>query len=66
MAAIDLLAGSQTISVNPILKENDRIKEEYLYCIKKYVKTAKWQRRKYVKAALKIYDTILKGEERPP
>lgn len=62
MAAADLLAGSQIISVNPILKENDQIKAEYLYCIKKYVKTAKWQRRKYVKAALNIYDLILEGE----
>ncbi len=62
------LSMAHIIVKNPILKECEETKKEYLKRLRSYVSAGRWNRRKYEKAQLCAYDRILsetdKAEEK--
>lgn len=50
---------AQIITVNPILKETAKVKEQYYYYLKRLFRLVRWDKRKYVKTLLLFYADIL-------
>lgn len=56
------LAMAHIIKSNPIVRDSDEVKAEYLKRLKGYLRRAGWDRRKLVKAGLEAYEKIVMEE----
>lgn len=56
---IELLSMSHIIEKNPILKADIDIRKQYLQLLIKYLRIGKWNRLKYVKAQINLYENLL-------
>lgn len=59
MRQIDILASSQNIVFSPVLQQPPEVKRRYFCYLNKMIRLAKWNRRKYTKAQLVYYKSIL-------
>lgn len=56
---IESLCMSHIIQKNPIVKANIDIRKQYLNLLEKYLRTGGWNRLKYVKAQMSLYENLL-------
>lgn len=59
----DIFASTQIIFCNPVLKESSKIRAQYFVYLRKLLRLAKWDKRKYTKAQLAFYKTQLCTDE---
>ncbi|MEG2285448.1 MAG: hypothetical protein RSB90_07765, partial [Eubacterium sp.] len=59
----DVFASTQIIIFNPILKESLNYKIQYFMYLKKLIRLAKWDKRKYTKAQIAFYKSKLCEEQ---
>ena len=62
----DVFASTQIIMFNPIMKESLDYKTQYFMYLRKLIRLAKWDKRKYTKAQLEFYKGKLCGEQYQP
>ncbi|HCW53779.1 MAG TPA: hypothetical protein DG753_08595, partial [Clostridium sp.] len=60
---IDFLCMSNIIEKNPIVQATISIRKQYLDLLKKYLRIGKWNRLKYVKAQINLYENLLMEDE---
>ena len=60
---ISFLSISHIVVDNPIMREQEAVKNEYLERLAVYLKAGKWNRRKYERAELSAYEKIILGSE---
>ena len=60
---IDNLSMSHIVQYNPIIYANEVTKKKYLSCLTKYINIAGASKRKYIKAQIVAYRTIVNSYE---
>lgn len=62
----DIFASAQIITFNPILKETADMRTQYFMYLRRLIRIARWDKRKYTKAQIKFYkDALCDGQEVP-
>lgn len=57
-----ILSGSQIIVWNPIVRESWDLRKMYFDYLKKCIHIGKWRNRKFVRAQIKVYSSVLCGD----
>lgn len=60
---VSFLSISHIIVNNPIMREKEEVKRDYLKKLKSYLRSGRWDRRKYENAGMTAYERILLGSE---